>query len=199
MAGEPVDLVTGSGKAAGDAPHEVTAEAPDQVAAAPRFVTRTPVVALVGRPNVGKSTLFNRLTRSRNALVADVPGLTRDRHYGQARVGEGAFIVIDTGGFEPIQATGIAAQMVQQARQAILEADLVLLMVDGRAGLTPQDQDIAAELRRRERPIAVGSTRPRAWRAKVAAEFHELGMGELHPISAAHGQGIRSWPKRRCR
>src|SRR5438105_5899161 len=94
-----------------------------------------PVIALVGRPNVGKSTLFNRLTRSRDALVADLPGLTRDRHYGQGRLGEKAFIVVDTGGFEPVAKEGILSEMARQAREAIAEADVVFFIVDGRAGL----------------------------------------------------------------
>ena len=110
-------------------------------------MNRIPVVALVGRPNVGKSTLFNRMTASRAALVADRPGLTRDRHYGRARVGESHCIVIDTGGFEPVAKGGIEYQMARQARQAVLEADVVLFIVDGRQGLTGHDKDIAAELR----------------------------------------------------
>ncbi|HEX3058958.1 MAG TPA: GTPase, partial [Usitatibacter sp.] len=93
-----------------------------------------PTVVLVGRPNVGKSTLFNRLTRSRDALVADLPGLTRDRHYGQGRMGDKPFIVVDTGGFEPVAAEGIMSEMARQAREAIAEADVVIFVVDGRAG-----------------------------------------------------------------
>src|SRR5271167_4203009 len=107
-----------------------------------------PVIALVGRPNVGKSTLFNRLTRSRDALVADQPGLTRDRHYGEGRLGERRFIVIDTGGFEPVAKEGIVHEMAKQTRQAMAEADVVLFLTDGRAGLVPQDRDIADDLRR---------------------------------------------------
>src|SRR5512140_1526476 len=97
-----------------------------------------PTLVLVGRPNVGKSTLFNRLTRSRDALVADLPGLTRDRHYGRGRVGDRPFLVVDTGGFEPVAKDGIMHAMARQTRQAIAEADVVLFLVDGRAGLTPQ-------------------------------------------------------------
>ena len=106
-----------------------------------------PVIALVGRPNVGKSTLFNRLTRSRDALVADFPGLTRDRHYGDGRIGDKPYLVIDTGGFEPIRTEGIVKEMTGQAQLAITESDAVLFLVDGRAGLTPQDQRIAQNLR----------------------------------------------------
>jgi GTP-binding protein len=153
---------------------------------------RTPVVALVGRPNVGKSTLFNRLTRSRAALVADIPGLTRDRHYGQGRVGDRRFIVIDTGGFEPVAKTGIAAEMARQARQAVIEADLVVFVVDGREGLVPRDRDIANELRRTAAQVvlAVNKTEGRPRDAAVA-EFWALGLGAPHAISAAHGDGVR--------
>src|SRR2546421_2713794 len=112
-----------------------------------------PVIALVGRPNVGKSTLFNRLTRSRDALVADLPGLTRDRHYGQGRLGDKPFIVVDTGGFEPVAKDGILSEMARQAREAIAEADVVLFMVDGRAGLAAQDRRIAQQLREAGSPV----------------------------------------------
>ncbi len=105
-----------------------------------------PVIALVGRPNVGKSTLFNRLTRSRDAIVADYAGLTRDRHYGEGRMGERPFLVIDTGGFEPVAKDGIYHEMAKQTRQAIDESDLVVFLVDGRAGLNAHDQIIADDL-----------------------------------------------------
>src|SRR3954470_18375912 len=107
-----------------------------------------PTIVLVGRPNVGKSTLFNRLTRTRDALVADLPGLTRDRHYGQGRMGDKAYIVVDTGGFEPVAKEGILSEMARQAREAIAEADVVLFVTDGRAGLSPQDKRIALMLRK---------------------------------------------------
>lgn len=153
---------------------------------------RTPVVALVGRPNVGKSTLFNRLTRSRAALVADIPGLTRDRHYGQGRVGDRRFIVIDTGGFEPVAKTGIAAEMARQARQAVIEADLVVFVVDGREGMAARDRDIANELRRTAARVvlAVNKTEGRP-RDVAVADFWSLGLGQPHAISAAHGDGVR--------
>lgn len=151
-----------------------------------------PVVALVGRPNVGKSTLFNRLTRSRAALVADIPGLTRDRLYGQARVGERRFIVIDTGGFEPVATAGIAAEMARQARQAIVEADLVVFVVDGRGGLAARDQDIANELRRTAARVVVAVNKTEGMpRDQAVADAWSLGLGRPHPVSAAHGDGVR--------
>jgi GTP-binding protein len=121
-----------------------------------------PVIALVGRPNVGKSTLFNRMTRSRDALVADLPGLTRDRHYGEGRIGDRPFIVIDTGGFEPVAKDGIVAEMAKQTRQAVVEADVVIFLVDGRLGLAPQDRVIADYLRKTGAASCWRSTRPRA-------------------------------------
>jgi len=155
-------------------------------------VARLPVLALVGRPNVGKSTLFNRLTRSRAALVADVPGLTRDRQYGRGRVGERAFIVIDSGGFEPVAKSGIQVEMAHQTRQAVLEADSVVFVVDGREGLTPHDMEIARELRRTARHVFVAVNKTEGMpRMQVAAEFHELGLGDPLPVSAAHGDGVR--------
>src|SRR4051812_34365239 len=107
-----------------------------------------PTIALVGRPNVGKSTLFNRLTKSRDAIVADYPGLTRDRHYGHGRGGTKPYLVIDTGGFEPETKSGIMAAMARQTRQAIAEADIVIFIVDGREGLTDQDREIAELIRK---------------------------------------------------
>ena len=107
-----------------------------------------PTLVLVGRPNVGKSTLFNRLTRSRDALVADLPGLTRDRHYGRGRVGERPYLVVDTGGLEPVAKEGILHEMAKQTRQAVDEADMVLFIVDGRDGVTPQDRIIATQFAR---------------------------------------------------
>jgi GTP-binding protein len=153
---------------------------------------RTPVLAIVGRPNVGKSTLFNRLTQSRSAIVHDRPGLTRDRHYGRARVGERTCIVIDTGGFEPVAKGGIEALMARQARQAVLEADAVVFVVDGRQGLTGHDREIAAELRRTARRLLVAVNKTEGMnREAVAADFHEIGLGQPYPISAAHGEGVR--------
>ncbi len=152
-----------------------------------------PVVALVGRPNVGKSTLFNRLTKSRDAIVADFPGLTRDRHYGDARQGEHEFIVVDTGGFEPAKPEGVVAEMAKQTKQAVAEADAVVFLVDVRTGVSGQDHDIARYLRQANKHVFVAVNKAEGMSESPAlAEFHELGMGEPHPISAAHGQGIRS-------
>ena len=150
-----------------------------------------PVLALVGRPNVGKSTLFNRLTRSRDAIVHDLPGVTRDRHYGEGRAGERRFIAIDTGGFEPRANEGLTVQMARQAEQAIAEADAVIFVVDGRAGLAAGDRDIADKLRRHPHVwLAVNKTEGMQPDTAVA-EFHELGIGTPAAISAAHGEGIR--------
>ncbi|MFT4099952.1 MAG: ribosome biogenesis GTPase Der [Burkholderiaceae bacterium] len=152
---------------------------------------RTPVIALVGRPNVGKSTLFNRLTRSRAALVADAPGLTRDRHYGTGWIDERSFIVIDTGGFEPVAKTGIAVQMARQARQAVIEADCVIFLCDARAGLTTHDETIAAELRRTARRLILAVNKAEGMpREQVLAEFHEIGLPDPVAVSSAHGDGV---------
>ncbi len=150
-----------------------------------------PVIALVGRPNVGKSTLFNRLTRSRDALVADLPGLTRDRHYGEGRVGERPYLVVDTGGFEPVAKDGILHQMARQTRQAVEEADVVVFIVDGRQGLAPQDAHIADYLRKTGRPLFLVVNKAEGMKyTSVSAEFYELGLGDPRAISAAHGDGV---------
>ena len=152
-----------------------------------------PVIAIVGRPNVGKSTLFNRLTRSRDAIVADFPGLTRDRHYGDAKLGGREFIVVDTGGFEPDADTGIVREMARQTRLAVTEADVVVFVVDARAGLSAQDHVIARWLRAQRKPVILAANKAEGMRDSPAlAEFHELGIGEPLPVSSAHGQGIRS-------
>lgn len=154
-------------------------------------MTFKPVVALVGRPNVGKSTLFNRLTRSRAALVADFAGLTRDRHYGEGRVGDKPFIVVDTGGFEPIAKTGIVSHMARQTEQAIAESDVVIFLVDARNGLNVLDHEIASMLRRtgQKAILCVNKAEGMAYSTAVA-EFHELGLGDPLPISASHGDGV---------
>jgi GTP-binding protein len=150
-----------------------------------------PVIALVGRPNVGKSTLFNRLTRSRDALVADLPGLTRDRHYGEGRVGERPFLVIDTGGFEPVAKEGIMHEMALQTRQAVAEADIVVFIVDGRQGMTPHDKTITDFLRKSGRKVMLVVNKSEGMKyTAVTADFYELGLGDPYVISAAHGDGV---------
>ncbi len=150
-----------------------------------------PVLALVGRPNVGKSTLFNQLTRSRDALVADQPGLTRDRNYGQGKVGGRSCLVIDTGGLSGAE-EGIELQMAQQSWQAVQEATTVLFLVDARSGLTPADQLIAQRLRESGKPVVVVVNKSEGLDPALAvAEFHALGLGEPLAIAAAHRQGIR--------
>lgn len=151
-----------------------------------------PVIALVGRPNVGKSTLFNRLTRSRDALVADFPGLTRDRQYGDGRVGPRPYLVIDTGGFEPVKSEGIVKAMAGQAELAIEEADVVIFVVDARTGLTPHDERIAQHLRRAHRPVVLAVNKAEGLDMTHAVGFYELAMGEPQMISAAHGQGVHN-------
>ena len=152
-----------------------------------------PVIALVGRPNVGKSTIFNRLTKTRDAIVADFAGLTRDRHYGNGNLGSHDYIVIDTGGFEPDAITGIYKEMAKQTRQAVAEADVVVFVVDGRAGISAQDHDIANYLRKLGKPTVLAANKAEGMTEGVQlAEFFELGLGEVLPISAAHGQGMRS-------
>ncbi len=152
-----------------------------------------PVIALVGRPNVGKSTLFNRLTKSRDAIVADYAGLTRDRHYGEGRMGSREFIAIDTGGFEPDCTAGIFKEMAKQTRQAVAEADAVIFVVDARNGLSAQDHDIARYLRTANKKVLLAANKAEGMQSGVQlAEFYELGIGEPIAISSAHGQGIRS-------
>lgn len=152
-----------------------------------------PVIAVVGRPNVGKSTLFNRMTKSRDAIVADFAGLTRDRHYGDGRLGDREFIVIDTGGFEPDSSTGIVKEMAKQTRQAVAEADAVIFVVDIRTGVSAQDHDIARYLRSVNKKVFLAANKAEGMvDSPLLGELYELGMGEPHPISSAHGQGIRS-------
>ncbi len=155
--------------------------------------TMKPVIALVGRPNVGKSTLFNRMTKTRDAIVADYAGLTRDRHYGSGRLGAREFIVIDTGGFEPTAETGIIKEMAKQTRQAVAESDVVIFVVDAREGLSAQDHDIASFLRRLGKPCLLVANKAEGMTQGIQlTEFYELGFGEVIPVSAAHGQGTRS-------
>jgi len=150
-----------------------------------------PTLVIVGRPNVGKSTLFNRLTKTRAALVADFPGLTRDRHYGRGRIGDRPFLVVDTGGFEPVAKDGILHAMAKQTRQAIAEADVVVFLVDAREGLVQQDREIADLLRRSGRPIVVAANKAEGLApGRAANDFYELGLGEPHPMSSAHGENV---------
>ncbi|WP_372739586.1 ribosome biogenesis GTPase Der [Neptunomonas sp.] len=149
-----------------------------------------PVIALVGRPNVGKSTLFNRMTHSRDALVADMPGVTRDRKYGEGIIGEQAYIVIDTGGITGDE-QGIDHEMARQSLQAIEDADVVFFMVDGRAGLMPADQMIADHLRRTEKTVYVVVNKTDGLDPDIAmSDFHTIGLGEPIPIAAAHNRGV---------
>ncbi len=152
-----------------------------------------PVIALVGRPNVGKSTLFNRLTKTRDAIVADFAGLTRDRHYGNGKLGPHEYIVIDTGGFEPDAASGIYKEMAKQTRQAVAEADVVVFVVDARAGISAQDHDIAKYLRKLGKPTILTANKAEGMTEGVQlSEFFELGLGEVLAVSASHGQGMRT-------
>ena len=152
-----------------------------------------PVIALVGRPNVGKSTLFNRLTKTRDAIVADFAGLTRDRHYGNGKLGPHEYIVIDTGGFEPDAMTGIYKEMARQTRQAVAESDVVIFVVDARAGISAQDYDIANYLRKLGKPTVLAANKAEGLpEGTQVSEFFELGLGEMLAVSASHGQGMRT-------
>ncbi len=145
----------------------------------------------MGRANVGKSTLFNRLTRSRAALVADFSGLTRDRHYGEGRMGDHPFIAVDTGGFEPVAKDGILLEMARQTQQAIAESDVVIFLVDARAGVNAHDHEIARLLRRTSQRVFLAVNKAEGMRfGSATAEFHELGLGEPYAISASHGDGV---------
>lgn len=149
-----------------------------------------PVIALVGRPNVGKSTLFNRLTRSRDALVADLPGLTRDRQYGEGQDGERSFIVIDTGGITGGE-EGIDAYMAAQSMQAVEEANAIIFLVDAQSGLTPVDEQLANTLRAQHKKVyLVANKIDGANPDVVLAEFFSLGLGEPYAIAAVHGRGV---------
>lgn len=155
-----------------------------------------PVVVLVGRPNVGKSTLFNRLTRSRAALVADAPGLTRDRQYGDGRIGDRPYFVVDTGGIVTISSSAknhgdMTSHVAAQVRAALAEADVVILLVDGRAGIHPVDRELATDLRRHAKPVSVAVNKTEGRDpASAVAEFYALGLGEPLAVSSAHGEGV---------
>ena len=150
-----------------------------------------PILALVGRPNVGKSTLFNRLTRTRDALVADFPGLTRDRHYGVGKFSGRSFVVVDTGGLDPDAKAGIFSEMARQTEAAIAESDVILFLTDASQGLTAHDRRIAEQLRKLDRRFQLVVNKAEGMASDVAAaEFHELGLGQPLVISALHGQGL---------
>ncbi len=149
-----------------------------------------PVIAIIGRPNVGKSTLFNRLTHSRDALVANLPGLTRDRQYGEGEFADRKFIVIDTGGIETGE-QGLQQQMLVQSQKAMAEADILLFMVDARAGLTPADELIVNELRKSEKQTLLLVNKIDGLDADIAlGDFYKLGMEQVHGIAASHGRGV---------
>jgi len=150
-----------------------------------------PVIALVGRPNVGKSTLFNRLTRSRDALVADQPGITRDRKHGVGKIGAHPYVIVDTGGISG-EADGIDVLMEKQVKHAIGEADHLIFLLDGRDGMTGADKAIAEELRKTGKPITVAVNKSEGLDKAVAgADFYALGLGDPHLIAAAHGGGVK--------
>ena len=152
-----------------------------------------PVIALVGRPNVGKSTLFNRLTKTRDAIVADFAGLTRDRHYGNGKLGPHEYIVIDTGGFEPDATSGIFKEMAKQTRQAVAESDVVIFVVDARAGISAQDYEIASYLRKLGKPTVLAANKAEGMpEGAQVGEFFELGLGDMLAVSASHGQGMKA-------
>lgn len=154
-------------------------------------ISLKPVVALVGRTNVGKSTLFNRLTRSRAALVANISGLTRDRHYGEGRLGDYPYIVVDTGGFEPVDTRGILVEMARQTSQAIAESDVVIFLVDAREGINAHDHEIARLLRKNNQRVLLAVNKAEGMRGHAdIAQFYELGLGDPIAISAAHGDGV---------
>jgi GTP-binding protein len=151
-----------------------------------------PTLVLVGRPNVGKSTLFNRLTKSRDAIVADMPGLTRDRHYGHGKLGSKPYLVVDTGGFEPLVKDGIMHEMARQTEQAIAEADAVIFVVDGRSGDAARQGNRQQAASPRVGRCLLRLTNRKVMNSGMAeADFHELGLGEPNAISAAHGEGVR--------
>jgi GTP-binding protein len=167
------------------------AEALENISAPAATPRRLPVLALVGRPNVGKSTLFNRITGQRKAIVHDLPGVTRDRNYGAAEWTERKFLVIDTGGFEPAAESALKKQVQEQTRLAIEEADVIVFLFDGKAGLHPIDRDAVDELRKVNKPVFfVANKIDSAARENNLYEFFALGVDEILPLSAEHGIGV---------
>jgi GTP-binding protein len=167
------------------------AEAIENIPAGAVLPRRLPVLALVGRPNVGKSTLFNRLTRERKAIVHDLPGVTRDRNYGTAEWDGRKFLVIDTGGFEPEAETALKKQVQEQTRLAIEEADAIVFLFDGKAGLHPIDREAADLLRKVPKPVFFAANKIDSQaRANGLYEFYALGVDEILPVSAEHGLGV---------
>ena len=150
-----------------------------------------PVIAIVGRPNVGKSTLFNRLSERKKAIVIDEPGATRDRNYADCTWGDRSFLLIDTGGFEPAATTQILVQMREQTKLAIEEADIIIFLMDGRDGLMPADMEIAATLREAEKPVFVAVNKVDGPRHEgLIHEFYKLGIDRVYTLSALHGIGV---------
>jgi GTP-binding protein len=155
------------------------------------FEAPPPVVAIIGRPNVGKSTLFNRILGTRNAIVDDVPGVTRDRNYADGNYRNRLFRLVDTGGLDPTAREGMLSLIKQQSQLAIAEADVVILLVDGRAGLTPPDQEVVELLRHTKKPVLCAVNKIDTPEAEpLLADFYRLGMKEVYPISAEHGMGV---------
>jgi len=155
--------------------------------------TRYPIVALVGRPNVGKSSLFNRFAKSRKAIVDPTPGVTRDRHYEQVTIGEQVFILVDTGGIEGDGREKMAGLIREQTMQAMREADVILFLLDGKEGLLPEDYEVADYLRRAQKPVyfLVNKIDSPEFEEKLLPQFFELGVDRLWPVSAAHGYGVK--------
>ena len=151
-----------------------------------------PIVVIVGRSNVGKSTLFNRLIRSRKALVGDAPGLTRDRHFGEGSLGKFNYLIVDTGGFEPNSQEALQSQMSRQTEEAIFEADIIVFLVDGRSGVLPDDHNISKLLRKTGKPVHLVVNKLEGITSETyCSDFFELGFGSPIAISAEHGDGVR--------